>query len=150
MSVLRSVSTASDPAVALFRRFRPICLYRSTVCLVYDPECFCESYDCQFPELTDDRPNAVIDGDLAPMMNEPVGNGLPISAFGGQRVIGHNASDANFDGASAVLPSRDGIMWTDAAASPAEKRALNQRYRYMSPSEDAVEARKRKAAADFL
>ncbi|ORY34764.1 hypothetical protein BCR39DRAFT_514562 [Naematelia encephala] len=56
-----------------------------------------------------------------------------------------------------VLP-KDGVMWPDTAASPAEKRALQGRYRYTSPTpdgqamalEDIAAGRKRKAAADFL
>ncbi|WRT69707.1 uncharacterized protein IL334_006697 [Kwoniella shivajii] len=56
-----------------------------------------------------------------------------------------------------VLPPKDGVMWPDAAASPAEKRAQQPRYRYVSPTPEGGEAeegsianKKRKAAADFL
>ncbi|WWC92810.1 uncharacterized protein L201_007769 [Kwoniella dendrophila CBS 6074] len=55
-----------------------------------------------------------------------------------------------------VLPPKDGVMWPDATASPAEKRAQQSRYRYVSPTLDGEAdegsgvGRKRKAAADFL
>lgn len=55
-----------------------------------------------------------------------------------------------------VLPSKDGFIWPDNAASPYEKRAQQPRYRYTSPAhgveeDDGIGAgRKRKAAADFL
>ncbi|WVO21579.1 uncharacterized protein IAS62_002888 [Cryptococcus decagattii] len=48
-----------------------------------------------------------------------------------------------------VLPSKDGVIWPDNAASP-------PRYRYTSPAhgleeeDGTVAGRKRKAAADFL
>ncbi|KAK6908704.1 hypothetical protein I203_102707 [Kwoniella mangroviensis CBS 8507] len=55
-----------------------------------------------------------------------------------------------------VLPPKDGVMWPDASASPAEKRAQQPRYRYSSPTpegeteEGSGVGKKRKAAADFL
>ncbi|WWC95584.1 hypothetical protein V866_002449 [Kwoniella sp. B9012] len=55
-----------------------------------------------------------------------------------------------------VLPPKDGVMWPDATASPAEKRAQQPRYRYSSPTpegeteEGSGVGKKRKAAADFL
>ncbi|OCF42607.1 zinc finger protein [Kwoniella heveanensis CBS 569] len=62
-----------------------------------------------------------------------------------------------------ILPPKDGVMWPDTTASPAEKRAQQPRYRYTSPGLDAHGlgngadegegsgvGRKRKAAADFL
>ncbi|KAK1923576.1 putative zinc finger protein [Papiliotrema laurentii] len=49
--------------------------------------------------------------------------------------------------APAVLP-KDGVMWPDSDAVPAEKRAQLARYRYTSPGLDG--GRKRKAAADFI
>ncbi|WVW86913.1 hypothetical protein I302_108968 [Kwoniella bestiolae CBS 10118] len=55
-----------------------------------------------------------------------------------------------------VLPPKDGVMWPDATASPAEKRAQQPRYRYTSPTPDGETeegsgvGKKRKAAADFL
>nr|XP_019009344.1 zinc finger protein [Kwoniella pini CBS 10737]OCF48125.1 zinc finger protein [Kwoniella pini CBS 10737] len=55
-----------------------------------------------------------------------------------------------------IQPPKDGVMWPDATASPAEKRAQQPRYRYSSPSPEAgVDegsgvGKKRKAAADFL
>ncbi|ORX37753.1 hypothetical protein BD324DRAFT_623201 [Kockovaella imperatae] len=57
-----------------------------------------------------------------------------------------------------VEPPKDGVMWPDVTASPAEKRAQQARYRYQSPPPGSAESaesfeaasRKRKAAADFL
>nr|XP_031857615.1 uncharacterized protein CI109_007010 [Kwoniella shandongensis]KAA5524687.1 hypothetical protein CI109_007010 [Kwoniella shandongensis] len=55
-----------------------------------------------------------------------------------------------------VQPPKDGLMWPDVSASPAEKRAQQPRYRYTSPTpqsegDDASGlGKKRKAAADFL
>ncbi|GFZ49603.1 hypothetical protein JCM24511_07004 [Saitozyma sp. JCM 24511] len=63
-----------------------------------------------------------------------------------------------------VQPPKDGVIWPDTTASPAEKRAQQPRYRYLSPTpgevapgaalgavgSEAELTRKRKAAADFL
>ncbi|WWC65840.1 uncharacterized protein I303_108462 [Kwoniella dejecticola CBS 10117] len=55
-----------------------------------------------------------------------------------------------------IQPPKDGVMWPDATASPAEKRAQQSRYRYVSPApegegeEGSGVGKKRKAAADFL
>ncbi|TXT13680.1 hypothetical protein VHUM_01047 [Vanrija humicola] len=52
-----------------------------------------------------------------------------------------------------VLPPAGGVFWPDNDATPAEKRALEPKYRYTSPEPEAGEAaagQKRKAAADFL
>jgi len=51
-----------------------------------------------------------------------------------------------------VMPPKDGVFWPDNDATPAEKRALQPKYRYTSPGpeETATTGQKRKAAADFL
>lgn len=52
---------------------------------------------------------------------------------------------------AAVLAPKDGVFWPDNDAMPAEKRALQPRYRYTSPeAEEPTTGQKRKAAADFL
>ncbi|KAL1411104.1 hypothetical protein Q8F55_002054 [Vanrija albida] len=52
-----------------------------------------------------------------------------------------------------VVPPAGGVFWPDNDATPAEKRALQPKYRYTSPEPEVPEAaagQKRKAAADFL
>jgi len=58
---------------------------------------------------------------------------------------------------TAVQLPQGGVIWPDVTASPAEKRALQPKYRYVSPSpegnSDGIDGgmnRKRKAAADFI